>query len=118
MKKKDDICKRRLKSSHNKMIRRQKKLFKLKKGFEKFKSDVRKNNPDSEFKNFPLHHFLQKSRLLKKPEYGESLKYFLSKKDSFAKESSNFTDNNFIIPEKFSIIENYVETMVFFKEIV
>ena len=117
MKKKDDIYTRRLKSSHNKKKRRQKKLSKLKRGFEKFKSDVRKNNPDADFVNFPLHHFLQKSRLLKKPEYSETLKYFLSKKDSFAKESSNFTDNNFIIPEKFSIIENYAETMVFLRKL-
>ena len=73
-----NIYKRRLKSSHNKKKRRRKNLSKLKKGFEKFKSDVRKNNPDAEFINFPLHHFLQKSRLLKKPEYGESLNVSLS----------------------------------------
>lgn len=117
MNKIDDINKRRQMSSLKKTKKRKEKLKKLKNGFEKYKLDVRKRNPNAEFQNFPLHHFLEKSRLLPKPEYGESLKYFLSKKDSFAKESANFKTNNFLVPENFSIMENYEETTVFLRKL-
>lgn len=117
MKNRDGKYKKRLMSSFKKKKRREKKLIKLKIGFDKFKSDVRKGNSDAEFINFPLHHFLQQSRLTKKPEYGETLKYFLSIKDSLAKESSNFDSNNFLIPEVFSLIENYEKTTFFLKKL-
>jgi hypothetical protein len=117
MKNKDDVIKRKQMSSFDKKNRRKQKKINQKKGFDKFKSDVRKKNPKADFKNFPLHQFIQRSQLKAKPEYGESLKYFLSKKNSFAKESANFDNNNFLVPETFSIIESYEETTVFLRKL-
>ncbi len=96
---------------------RKEKLIKQKTGFEKFKSDVRRINPDESFINFPFHEFKQKSSLEPKPEYSELITYFNVTKDSFAKENLNFENNVFKIPRIFSLIESYEETTSYLRKL-
>lgn len=98
-------------------IRREKKLHKLKLGFEKYKSDVRKLHPDTDFSNYPLYQFIQKSKLKRKPEYSDTVKYFLENKLAFGRNEMVFESEFFIIPEIFSIIENYSETTLFLRKL-
>ncbi|RIY35114.1 hypothetical protein [Capnocytophaga canis] len=98
-------------------IRRKRNLHRLKLGFEKYKSDVRKMHPKADFSNYPLYRYLQKSRLKQKPEYSETAKYFLSNELSFGKEDTMFDSETFNIPKNFSIIDNYSETTLFLKKL-
>ena len=97
-------------------IHRLKKLHELKLSFEKYKSDVRKLYPKTKFSNFPLHHFKQKNKLNRRPEYSDTIKYFLENKFSFGKDEMVFETNYFKVPEVFSIIENYTETTLFLRK--
>lgn len=96
---------------------RSKKLKRLRLGFEKFKSDVRKKHPEANFSNYPLYKYLQKSRLKPKPEYSDTTKFFNSKTFAFNDTTDNFDSNTFIIPEVFSIHENYFQTTLFIKKL-
>jgi hypothetical protein len=98
-------------------IHRKTKLHKLKVGFEKYKSDVRRLHPEADFSNYPLYKFIQKAKLKRKPEYSDTIKYFVDNKLSFGKIEMVFEDDTFVIPEIFSIIENYLETTLFLRKL-
>lgn len=109
--------KRNLVKLNKKYSKRQEKLHRLKVGFEKYKSDVRRINPDADFSNFPLYQFLQKSRLKQKPDYSDTIKYFVENKSVFGRNEMAFEESTFVIPEVFSIIENYTETTIFLRKL-
>lgn len=92
-------------------------LHQRKLGFEKYKNDVRKLHPDADFSNYPLYQFIQKSKLNRKPEYSDTIKYFLENKLAFGRNEMVFDSQVFIIPEVFSIIENYSETTLFLRKL-
>jgi hypothetical protein len=96
---------------------RKEKLHRLKLGFEKYKQDVKRLNPEADFSNFPLYKYLQKSRLKQKPEYSELIKYFVENKLVFGRNTMVFENSIFQIPEIFSIIENYTETTFFLRKL-
>jgi hypothetical protein len=98
-------------------IQRKNRLIKLKKGYEKYKNDVRKNNPEADFSNLPFYVFRQKSSLRSKPEYSDTIKYFLKNKESFGNNEYEFDSNVFEIPVVFSIIEAYEESMLFLRKL-
>lgn len=95
---------------------REKKLHRLKLGFEKYKADVRQVHPEADFSNFPLYQFIQRSRLKRKPEYSDTIKYFVENKLAFGSNEIIFENEVFVIPEVFSIIENYTETTLFLRK--
>ena len=109
--------KRKLVKLEKKFPRRRKRLHSLKVGFEKYKSDVRRKNRDVDFSNFPLYQFLQKGRLKQKPNYSDTIKYFVENKSVFGRNDMTFEDNIIAIPEIFSIIENYTETTIFLRKL-
>lgn len=109
--------KRKLESLRKKFLKRRKKLFRLKIGFEKYKSDVKRKNTDVTFSNFPLYQFIQKSKLQKKPDYSDTIKYFTENKSVFGRNDMAFENNTFKIPQVFSIIENYTETTIFLRKL-
>lgn len=92
-------------------------LHKRKLGFEKYKRDVRKLHLGADFKNYPLYQFIQKCKLNRKPEYSDTVKYFLENKLAFGRNEMVFENEVFIIPEVFSIIENYLETTLFLRKL-
>jgi hypothetical protein len=96
---------------------REKKLSDLNIGFEKYKADVRKNNPKEDFKGIALYQFIQKSYLGSRPEYSELIEYLFKKEDAFGKKNIEFKDNTFEVPEPFSLIENYKESSLFLKKL-
>lgn len=102
---------------YRKAVKRQRILHRQKQGFLKFKSDVRRLNPDVIFFNYPFYEFKQKSSLTAKPELSQTLQYFINRKDSFAKDSLQFTDSTFKIPKVFSIVDAYSETTIFLKKL-
>lgn len=50
----------------------------------------------------------------KKPSFSNTIQYFLKKKNAFSEKSLNFS-HNILIPETFSLIDNYGETSDFLK---
>lgn len=104
-------------ANFNKRNRRNHKLARQKKGFLKFKDDVKKIYPDATFENFPFHHFKQKSCLTQKPNYSELIEYLLSKEKSLGINNLTFESNTFEVPNPFSLIENYNNTSIFIKKL-
>lgn len=96
---------------------RTKKLHKLKLGFKKFKTDVRRSHRNSKFIDYPLHEHIQKSKLFQKPLYSDIINYFIEKKTIFGKNDMFFENEVFEIPEFFSIIENYKETNIYLRKL-
>lgn len=102
----------------SKNIRRKNKLHRLKLGFDKYKRDVKRKNPEASFSNYPLYQYIRRSKLKQKPEYSDTTKYFLKNKFFFGQENESFKENNILlIPKVFSITDNYNETTLFFKRI-
>ena len=102
----------------SKSIRRKNKLHRLKLGFDKYKRDVKRKNPEASFSNYPLYQYIRRSKLKQKPEYSDTTKYFLKNKSFFGQENESFKENNILlIPKVFSITDNYNETTLFFKRI-
>ena len=102
----------------SKNIRRKNKLHRLKLGFDKYKRDVKRKNPEASFSNYPLYQYIRRSKLKQKPEYSDTTKYFLKNKSFFGQENESFKENNILlIPKVFSITDNYNETTLFFKRI-
>lgn len=107
----------RIENKFLKRKKREKKLAELQKGFEKYKKDVRRNNPDCSFKNYPFYRFRQKCFLLPKPKHSELILYLLEKGNAFGKKNLMFESNIFEMPNPFSLIDNYKETSRFLKKL-
>lgn len=101
----------------SKSIRRKNKLHRLKLGFDKYKRDVKRKNPEASFSNYPLYQYIRRSKLKQKPEYSDTTKYFFKNKSFFGKENKTITENDMLlVPKIFSIIDNYNETTLFLKK--
>lgn len=101
---------------NNKKYKRREKLKQLQKSFLKFKKDVKKKNPEANFKGIALYQFKQASNLNQKPAYSELIQTLLNYKGFFDDTYDDFDNNVIIIPKSFSFIENHTETSIFIKK--
>lgn len=101
----------------SKKTKRTKKLHKLKQSFYKYQNDVRKKNPNANFKGISLYQFLQSSKLNQKPQYSELLQTLANYNGFFDCTDEVFETNIISIPERFSFIENHSETSIFIKKL-
>lgn len=98
--------------------KREDKLKLLKIGFEKYKRDVKAMHPEADFSNLPFHKFRRLSKLSKKPEYSDTIKYFLDNKIVFGDNELEFESNIFEVPKYFSIMEDsYESTTIFLRKL-
>jgi hypothetical protein len=101
-------------SNFKKKIRRIRRLKRLEKGYLKYLIEVDKFHPKAKRKKPPLYFQLRRSKLSKKPEYDESIRYILKNESSFSR-SKHFNSNVLMIPSIFSFSDNYDETSNFIK---
>lgn len=99
------LRKRRKKNKKEKNKRRFNYLQKKRIG--KLEPRIKKNSHDYYLKN--------RSHFNKKPRYSERIKYFLSKKDAFGNKKLNNNSNTFVVPNIFSLCENYKESCNFLR---
>ena len=104
-------------SNFQKKNRRKINLDKQKKGFLKYKANVKKTDPDATFENYPFYVFKQKTHLSPKPDYSELIEYLLNKEEVLGSKKLMFETNTFEIPNPFSLTENYSETSIFIKKL-
>jgi len=100
-------------------FRRNSKLHRLKLGFLKYKADVRLKNPDALFKNYPLHEFLEKRRRYRFiPNYSDNIEYFKTLEEhDFCNRLYCFDTNDIEVPEHFSLVDNYDDSLDFLKRL-
>ena len=107
------------KRRHQKAFLRKQRKHKLKVGFLKFQEDVRLNSIKNgkSFKKSKEIGLRARSYGIK-PIYNATIKYLAEKKESFSKvELSKKDDGYFVIPEVFSLYENYSNSFDFLKRL-
>lgn len=108
---------RKLKSNFRQKVRSEKRKERAKRGYEKFMSDVRELHPNEKTKKESFNDVYRKSRLARKPEYGEGINYFKKTEKSFSNKEHIFESGVIKIPEIFSLIDNYSETSNFLNKL-